>query len=177
MSAVALVGLMGSGKSTVGALLAERTGRRFVDVDRVIEARTARTVRELWEDGGEAAYRQLESDECLAAVRTGDVVLATPGGAVLDPAVRAALGRCAVVWLRAEPTVLAGRVTVGDHRPLLGSDPGTVLRAMAVDRSHLYGSLADLTIRTDRCTPEAAVEEIVGWLDAEADGDRRRSDT
>lgn len=178
MIPVALIGLMGAGKSTVGALVADRTGRRLVDVDRVIEQRTHKTVRELWEDGGEAAYRRMESDECVAALEAGDVVLATPGGAVLDPAVRAALRGCRVVWLRAEPTVLARRVAVGDHRPLLGSEPGPVLTRMDADRSGLYAAAAGLTIRTDECTPEAAADEIVDWLVATGvTRDIRRIDT
>ena len=80
MKQVVLVGLMGSGKSTVGALVATRTGRAFVDVDIVIAQETGKTVRELWEEGGEAAYRKLES-EAVLRVLAGDApsVLAAPG--------------------------------------------------------------------------------------------------
>src|SRR2546421_12942366 len=101
---------MGSGKSTVGELVAARTGRRLVDADTAIESRTGSTVRELWESGGEAAYRQLESDVVVNAVGGEErVVVAAPGGAVLDPVVRAALADAFVVWLRAAPAVLAAR--------------------------------------------------------------------
>lgn len=170
MTCVALVGLMGTGKSTIGRLVAERTGARFVDVDHAIESRTGRTVRQLWEHGGEAAYRSMESEECLAALADDDVVLATPGGAVLDPEVRAALAGCAVVWLRADPAVLGARVMTGDHRPLLGDDPGTLLATMAEDRDGLYRSVAGLTIDTDRCPPEEATATILDWLDRRAAG-------
>lgn len=164
VSALALVGLMGSGKSTVGRSVAERSGRRFVDVDVAIEHRTGRNVRELWAAGGEAAYRRLESEECLAALGDDSVVLATPGGAVLDPQVRGALLRCAVVWLRAEPAVLAGRVTVGDHRPLLDEDPEGTLATMASDRAALYAAVADRTIDTDGLTPDAVADEVLRWM-------------
>ena len=68
MTAIVLVGLMGSGKTTVGRLVAEATGRELVDVDVAITARTGKTVRQLWEEGGEAAYRSLERDEVLATL-------------------------------------------------------------------------------------------------------------
>ena len=132
MKTVVLVGLMGSGKSTVGALVAQRTGRELVDVDVVITARMSKTVRELWEEGGEAAYRYLESDVVLEVLRDdAPTVLAAPGGVVLDPVVRAALADSFVVWLRTSPSTLAGRVRPGDHRPLLGDSPAETFAAMA----------------------------------------------
>lgn len=171
MTCIALIGLMGSGKSTIGALLAEHTGARFVDVDDMIETQTGHTVRELWEEGGEPAYRRLEHDACIDAIASGtgtddDVVLATPGGAVLDPLVADALGTCTVIWLRADPAVLGARVTVGDHRPLIGDDPTTVLSAMSDERANVYASLADMTIDVDRMTPDAAATAILEILDA-----------
>jgi shikimate kinase len=146
---VVLVGLMGSGKSTVGRLVAEATGRELVDVDVAITARTGRTVRELWEEGGEAAYRSLERAEVLAALRRPDVVLAAPGGVILDPEVRDALGPAFVAWLRARPATLASRVRTGDHRPLLGDDPEGDFATMEAERADLYASVADLTLDTD----------------------------
>ncbi len=127
-----MVGLMGAGKSSVGARVAAATGRSFVDVDRAIEQRTGQTVRELWAVGGEPAYRHLESEVVLDTLgRDDDVVLAAPGGTILDPAVRAALGPAFVVWLRADPATLASRVEHDDHRPLLGDRPLEVLTSMA----------------------------------------------
>jgi shikimate kinase len=162
---VVLVGLMGSGKSTVGALVAARTGRVFVDVDIVIARETGKTVRELWEQGGEAAYRKLESDAVLR-VLTGDTpsVLAAPGGVVLDPTVRAALAGHVVVWLRTRPATLAGRVQVGDHRPLLGENPAAMLAVMADERSALYRQVATATFDTDDRAPGAVADAVVGLL-------------
>jgi shikimate kinase len=165
MKQVVLVGLMGSGKSTVGALVAARTDRVFVDVDSAIAQQTGQTVRELWEAGGEAAYRELESAAVLR-VLAGDIpsVLAAPGGVVLDPAVRDALAGHIVVWLRTRPTTLAGRVHVGDHRPLLGENPAETLTVMADQRSDLYRGVATTTIDTDDRAPEAVADMVVTLL-------------
>lgn len=164
MRAVVLVGLMGAGKSTVGALVARSAGLPLVDVDTVIESRTGRTVRELWEGGGEAAYRHLESEVVLEAIRRGNVVLAAPGGVVLDPEVRAAVEDSFVVWLRADPTTLAGRVTEDDHRPLLGHDSLTVLTAMSRERAVLYEAMADLVVDADHDDAGAVATRIVDAL-------------
>ena len=166
MKPLVLVGLMGSGKSTVGALVAQRSGRQFVDVDAVITARMSKTVRELWEEGGEAAYRYLESDVVLEVLRddTPTVVLAAPGGAVLDPVVRAALADCVVVWLRTSPSTLAGRVRPGDHRPLLGDDPAETFAAMAEMRSELYRQVATAILDTDELAPDAIADAVLGLL-------------
>lgn len=164
MTPIVLVGLMGSGKSTVGRLVADATERTFVDVDVTIAARTGKTVRELWEDGGEAAYRTLESEAVHAALARDDVVLAAPGGAILDPAVRSALAGAFVVWLRADPTVLGRRVRTGDHRPLLGADPAADLATMASERSALYAAVADLVVDTDTHDPDGAAISIIERL-------------
>jgi shikimate kinase len=161
MTPVVLVGLMGSGKSTVGALVAKALGLTFVDVDRVIGQRTGKTVRQLWEEGGEAAYRQLESDVVLQTLRRHDVVLAAPGGAVLDPMVRSALRDAFVVWLRAEPATLAARVHDDDHRPLLGEQPFAVLTKMADERAELYEQVADLVVDTDQEDAETVAAQVV----------------
>jgi shikimate kinase len=165
MKQVVLVGLMGSGKSSVGALVAVRTGRAFVDVDIVIALETGKTVRELWEGGGEAAYRRLES-EAVLHVLAGEApsAPAAPGGVVLHPTVRAALAGHFVVWLRTEPTTLAGRVRVGDHRPLLGDKPAETLAVMARERADLYSQVATATIDTDDRAPDAVADLVVGLL-------------
>jgi len=172
MRQVVLVGLMGSGKSTVGSLVAARTGRVFVDVDVLIARRTGKTVRELWEEGGEDAYRQLESDAVLWVLGdTAPAVLAAPGGVVLDPVVRTALASCFVVWLRASTSTLAGRVHPGDHRPLLGEHPAETLAAMAAARSDLYRELATTTVDTDTLTPDAVADLVVARLHADRPAD------
>lgn len=165
MIQVALVGLMGAGKTTIGRLVATKTGRALVDADVAIEARTGQTVRELWEIGGEVAYRQMESAVVLDAL-AGDVpvVIATPGGAVLDSTVRDALDAAFVVWLRADPVTLAGRVKPGDHRPLLEDDPLEMLSVMSVDRAHLYDEVSDAVVDVDGIDPHTAADLVVDLL-------------
>jgi shikimate kinase len=166
VTAVVLVGLMGAGKSSVGSVVAAHMGVTFVDVDVAIVEQTGKTVRELWEQGGESAYRNLESKVVLDALaEKRDVVLAAPGGVVLDPAVRAALADAFVVWLRTDPATLASRVRLDDHRPLLGEHPQDVLTTMAHERSEIYEGLADLMINTDHEGVEAIARRIAGALD------------
>ena len=166
VKAVVLVGLMGVGKTTVGRIVAERSGRTFVDTDVAIQARTGKTVRELWEQGGEAAYRRLESQAVIDTVAGDDppVVLAAAAGAVLDPAVRQALAAAFVVWLRADPAVLAGRVRPGDHRPLLGEHPGQVLAQMDAERASTYASVADAVVESGGSGPEAVADKVIAVM-------------
>jgi shikimate kinase len=173
VTAVVLVGLMGAGKSSVGSEVAARMGMTFVDVDVAIVERTGKTVRELWERGGESAYRHLESKVVLDTLaEKRDVVLAAPGGVVLDPVVRTALANAFVVWLRTDPATLASRVRLDDHRPLLGEHPQDVLTTMAHERSGIYEDLADLAIDTDHEDVEAIASRIVSALDDRTSPDR-----
>ncbi len=161
-----LVGMMGTGKSTVGRLLAERLGRRFVDSDEQIEQATGRTVREIFEADGEAAFRRVESDALEAALDdTAPAVVAAAGGVVLDPANRERLRDAGtVVWLVAPPAVLAERVDDGDHRPLLADDPLGVLTALSDERGPLYADVADHVIEVGDLTPPEIAERIAALL-------------
>jgi shikimate kinase len=155
---VALVGLMGSGKSTVGRLVAGSLHRAFVDTDDEIHRRTGHSVRELWEEGGEAAYRPLESEVTLAALGVDATVVGIPGGAILDRHVVAALRRpdVFVAWLDAPSEVLAQRVRSNHDRPLLGDDPLTVLSTQLAERGELLADLATQRVDATLPPPEAA---------------------
>jgi shikimate kinase len=159
-----LVGLMGTGKSTVGRLVAARLHRPFYDSDEMVEARTGRTVREIFESDGEAAYRPLETDALLDALGAPEPsVIAAAGGVVLAPVNRQALRERAgrVVWLRASPALLVGRAMRQDHRPLLDGDPAAMLAHMAADRQELYAEVADQIIDIDDLSPEQVVERVL----------------
>jgi shikimate kinase len=145
---VVLVGMMGVGKTTVGRRLSEVLGRPLSDSDLLVEARTGRTVREIFEADGEAAFRRLESEALVQALDAPEpTVVAAAGGVVLDPANRAALRRAGtVVWLRAPVEVLVGRVAAGAHRPAVEVDPEGTLRTMEQDRSELYAEVADVEV-------------------------------
>ncbi|MGI9052256.1 MAG: shikimate kinase [Ilumatobacteraceae bacterium] len=166
-----LVGMMGAGKTTVGRAVAARLGRRFVDSDEMIEQRTGRTVREIFEDDGEPAFRALETAALVDALAEPQpLVIAAAGGVVLQADNRAALeGSTAfVVWLDADPSVLAGRVHAGDHRPLLGDDPEAALRRLLPERRRWYEEVADGSVETGDWPLDYTVEgvlDVMGWVD------------
>jgi len=164
---IALIGLMASGKSAVGEVLAERLGLPLVDVDEAIHARVGRGVQELWLEGGEAAYRPLERDVVLDALSGPSCVLAAPGGIAVDEVAAAAVAQphVAVVYLQAEPRLLAERVRADPQpRPLLGADPEAALAALHRDRDHVYVGLADRVERVDQQRAPADVASAI--LDA-----------
>jgi shikimate kinase len=161
---IVLVGLMGSGKSTVGRILAARLHRPFLDSDEMVEARTGRTVREIFETDGEAAYRTLETEALLEALDSPEpAIIAAAGGVVLSAVNREALRRRAgkVVWLRATPGLLVDRALRQDHRPLLERDPAGTMAQMAADRTDLYAEVADEIIDIDRLTPAQVANRVM----------------
>jgi shikimate kinase len=170
--------MMGSGKSSIGALLACRLRRPFVDTDVVVEGRTGSSVAEIFSRRGEAAFR-VDEQTALAGVLASPVrsVVATGGGAVLDPANRRSMRRGGtVVWLRASPAALAERLGLLDpavrygferpSRPLLaGSDPRTLARIDAVRRP-VYTALADVVVDVDGRRDADVVDRLVRLLGA-----------
>lgn len=160
---VVLVGMMGAGKTTIGRRLARRLERPFVDSDEQVETRTGRTVREIFEAEGEPAFRTLETEAlCDALSSTTPSVVAAAGGTVLADVNREAMRAAGtVVWLRADPDVLAERVRNGVHRPLLADDPANVLRQLDADRRDLYEAVAHHVVDTGRRRPEDVVDAIV----------------
>ncbi len=149
---IVLVGMMGTGKTTVGVRLAAELGRPFVDSDQQIETRTGRTVREIFETSGEAAFRREERDALHEALASpAPVVIAAAGGSVTEEhtreLLRALVGRGGhVVWLKADPAVLVERVTSGSHRPLLEDDPLGTLERLDHARVELYREVADIVV-------------------------------
>lgn len=145
---VVLVGMMGSGKSTVGRRLARRLERPFVDADEELVRRSGRTVREWFEAEGEAGFRAAES-ELLADLLSapGPAVIASGGGVVTSEANRRLLADHAlVVWLRAGAPYLVSRVTQKGHRPLLDDDPTATIERLLAERAPLYAEVADLVV-------------------------------
>ena len=148
---VAFVGLMASGKSSLGKRVAAALGIPFVDADREIERRHGRTVPEIFAADGESAFRVIEEQVIADLVADPQVrVIATGGGAVLSPATRRALRESAiVVWLRAQPGILAARVKPDGSRPLLADDPRGTLERLIVERGPLYAEVAHHVIDVD----------------------------
>jgi len=172
---IALIGLMGAGKSTVARILGERLGVSVADLDSMIEAEEGHPIAELFEREGEAWFRRRERD-LLERVLAGPVrVLACGGGVVLDPASREHLRRvCRVVWLRVPPEVAAARLAgpgpgpgfAGGHgRPLLGSGPpGERLTDLLAARGTLYDATAHLRVDTAGRDAEAVADAVLSAL-------------
>ena len=166
---ILLIGMMGSGKSTVAGILGRRLPALVVDTDEEVVAATGRTVAETFSELGEAEFRRLESVVVAGLSRRlpGSVV-AVAGGAVLDPDNRARLkaaGR--VVWLRALPETLALRVGASADRPLLAGSPDDrrlALSEIAASRAAIYAEVADVIVDVDGLSAEQVADAVVAAL-------------
>jgi shikimate kinase len=162
---IALIGLMGAGKSTVGRKLAEVLNAPFRDSDEEIEKAAGLSVQEIFEKHGEAEFRRGERRVIERLLQEPPFVLATGGGAYLDPATRALLKEKAVtVWLRADLDVLWKRVSRKETRPLLKRDnPRQVLADLNAVRSPIY-ALADVAVDSADGPALETVNAILGVL-------------
>lgn len=168
MGHVVLVGLMGSGKTTVGAALAAAMGVPQRDSDTDIERETGLTARDLAARDGIDALHALEAHYLLEALRQpGTTVISAAASTLDDPSCRSRLRdrRHLVVWLRASPAVLAARLHKEDHRPDLGPDPAQVITRQAVRRNAALRDVADLTLDATE-PPATLVATIVTHADA-----------
>jgi shikimate kinase len=161
-----LVGPPGAGKSTIGALLAGQLGTDFRDTDSDIEARTQKSIGELFLDEGEDAFRELETRAVAEALASHDGVLALGGGAVLAEQTRAVLAGQRVVYLSVELADAVRRTGMDSHRPLLALNPRATLRALLDARRPLYTEVAWLTVGTDGREPDQIVTEILAALES-----------
>lgn len=162
---IALVGLMGVGKSTVGRRLAQRLGLPFADGDHVIEEAAGMSVSEIFAARGEDEFRAGEARVMRRLLEGPPIVLATGGGAMLNVETRALMkSRAVSVWMRADLKVIAERVQRRDTRPLLrGRDPLEALTQLAEARYPIYGE-ADLTVDVGGGSHGQAVEAILRAL-------------
>ena len=164
---IVLVGLMGAGKSSVGRHLAKRLGLSFFDADQEIEKAADCSIEDFFARHGEAAFRDGER-RVIARLLDGPAhVLATGGGAFMDPETRAAIRVNGIsVWLRADLEVLLERVMRRDHRPLLKQGaPREILQKLMAERDPVYAQ-ADLTVTSGQGPHEDVVEQIVTSLQA-----------
>ena len=161
-----LIGPMGAGKSAVGRQLARLLHLDFVDSDEEIESRTGVDIPFIFEKEGEAGFRTRESKAIDDLSRREGVVLATGGGAVVDPQNRNHLGaRGFVVYLHTSVEQQLSRTRKGRDRPLLDNeDPRAVLEALMAAREPLYREIADLTVDTDGRKVRAVANEILDKL-------------
>jgi len=165
--AIVLVGMMGSGKSSVGRRLAGRLGLPFVDADTEIETAAHMTIPEIFAQRGEAEFREGERRVISRVLTTrAPLVLATGGGAFMNAETRERVKELGIsVWLKAEPDVLMRRVRKRSNRPLLQTaDPEATLRRMLSEREPVY-ALADITILSSDEPHEVVVGETIAALD------------
>ena len=164
MNLIVLVGLMGSGKTTVGRELAKKLNLRFADSDELIEKHAKLSVREIFVEKGEPEFRRLETEALVdACAKDEPTVLAVAGGAVVSEKNRALLvehARC-VIWLDAPTSTLVGRTGRAKHRPLLDGDPVGTLNQMRSDREGFYQQIATHKVATQSLNVAQVVDKVI----------------
>ena len=162
-----LIGPMGTGKSTIGRQLAEKTGKHFYDSDQEIEQKTGATVSLIFEIEGEPGFRQRECKtiEELSALK--NIVLATGGGAILSESNRECLkGNGTVIYLRSSVDTILGRMAKDKQRPLLQTDDKEKkIRELLEQRVPIYEELADYSIDTDGYSVGQMVKKLLQTLE------------
>ncbi len=163
-TSIALIGFMGTGKTAVGKALAEKLGKEFVELDSLIEQKAGKTIPEIFQQGGEVRFRELEIEVTKEIAENKDAVIACGGGVVLN---RINIDRlrkgCIIVYLTASPRAILKR-TSGDEneRPLLKADSRALtIRELLRFRKPFYERAADITIDTSKLDIDAVVEQII----------------
>jgi shikimate kinase len=162
---VVLVGLMGSGKTTLGRALARKMMRDFIDADDVIVAAEGKTIPEIFADHGEDHFRNAER-EAIAGLFNGKVkIISTGGGAFINDETRALIGEKGIsLWLKADVMTLAARTAGDRNRPLLkGGDPVETLGGLIDKRYPVYAQ-ADITVETGAERAEQTLDKIIDAL-------------
>lgn len=162
---IALVGLMGAGKSCIGRMLAATLGLPFVDADKEIEAAAGCSIEDIFATHGEAAFREGERRVIARLLTQPKMVLATGGGAFMDPETRRLIReRATSVWLRADIELLLRRTARRNNRPLLKrGDPREILRRLIDERYPVYGE-ADVTVDSVDGPPEVTLARVMEGL-------------
>ena len=170
-----LIGLPGSGKSTIGRRLAKAMGVALLDTDAAIEEKTGRTVADIFATDGEKEFRRIEEEVIRDALVSHDGVLSLGGGAVTTSGVRDALSGHTVIFLEISAAEGVRRTSGSTVRPLLaGPDHAEKYRALMNERVPLYRRVATIRINTNRRNPGAVVRQIVSRLENPQPSRRRR---
>ena len=167
-SALFLIGMMASGKSTVGKALAARLGWDFFDVDREVERRTGVTVAEIFEKEGEAGFRRRETEMMAELTIRPGCIVAMGGGAPLFEVNRKLLKRGLVVRLLSTVSDVLERTRFDTTRPLLRSeDPVAKIRELMLAREPVYAEVSDVEVSTTRTHPEAVADRILAMKEVQ----------
>ncbi|HUR04207.1 MAG TPA: shikimate kinase [Nonomuraea sp.] len=164
MTKAVLIGPPGSGKTTLGRLLADRLGVSFRDTDTDVEAVAGKPVGDIFIEEGEARFRELELQAVRQALSEHDGVLSLGGGAVLNEEAQALLAGHPVVYLQVGLSDAVQRVGLASARPLLVLSPRSQLKKLLEERRPIYERLAVLTVVTDKREPAELAEEILKGL-------------
>ena len=165
---IALIGFMGTGKTAVGQLLAEKLGSNFVELDSLIEQKVGKSIPSIFQQDGETTFRELEIEATKEVAQGRNLVIACGGGVVLNKINTDRLRENArMVYLTASPEVILKRVASEEgQRPLLEvDDPALTIRDMLRFRKPFYERSADITINTSRLDIEAVAEQIIKKLE------------
>jgi shikimate kinase len=166
---VVLVGPMGSGKTTVGTVLARRLGAALRDTDGDVEQVAGKSVSDVFVDDGEPVFRDLERAAVARALAEHPGVLALGGGAVLDPATQQALRGHTVVFLDVQVTDAARRIGLNRDRPLLLGNPRAQWLRIMEKRRPVYERVATAVVPTDGRTPDEVADAVLGALGLDKD--------
>ena len=166
---IVLIGLPGSGKTTVGRIVAEALHAGFVDVDAILARREGEPISMIFAEKGEAAFRELERKEMETALGNEAAVIAPGGGWAAQPrAIEGAKERAFCIYLRTRPEIAAKRATPEGTRPvLMGEDPEARMRQLIKERDPFYIK-ADAQVQTDRSSPQQVAGEVVRLAQTQA---------
>jgi shikimate kinase len=165
---ICLIGYRGTGKTTVAQRLSHRIGWPWIDADVELERQAGKSIKEIFAQGGEPLFRDLETATVLRLTESDRIILALGGGAILREQNRSAIRRGLVIWLQADPQTISDRisadVSTAERRPnLIGGGISEIEQLLAV-RSSLYRECADHAVQTAEKSPDEIADEIVCLL-------------
>ena len=169
--AIVLIGVPGAGKTTVGALLAQRLNLDFVDSDEQIEKQTGKTISDIFVQDGETTFREIEKEAISEALSGDRIVLSVGGGALMNEETRSRIKNHTVIWLKTGLTQAVDRIGMNRNRPLLlGNVRGQLADLMAA-REPYYIECAKFAVDTNSLNPMQVVDEILIQMDGPVNAD------
>lgn len=164
---VVLVGAPGSGKSTIGRLLAEKLALDFIDTDELIEKTAGKSISEIFVEDGEAAFRKIEAEQVEAALAQSSGVVSLGGGAVLSPTTRDLLKTVPTLWLEVSQQAAASRVGLAQARPVLVGNVRSKLVQLLQERTPLYREVAAFSIDTSEKSESEVLSMAMTWVQSD----------